>query len=52
MKSIEESDGAIHDPIAKPFAVLSGVIAAIIMLPILPFAWLFKKGEDDETTPN
>lgn len=49
MKSIEESDGAIHDPIAKPFAVFSGVIAAIIMIPILPFAWLFKhEDEPDE----
>lgn len=45
MKSIEESDGAIHDPIAKPFAVISGAIAAIILIPILPFAWLFKSKE-------
>lgn len=48
MKSIEESDGAIHNPIAKPFAVISGAIAAIIMLPILPFAWLFNSKKDKE----
>ena len=48
MKSIEESDEAIHDPIAKPFAVISGVIAAIIMLPILPFAFLFKSKDNDD----
>jgi hypothetical protein len=46
MRCNQESDGAIHDPIAKPFAVISGAIAAIIMIPILPFTWLFRKGEN------
>jgi hypothetical protein len=47
MRCSQESDGAIHNPIAKPFAVISAAIAGVIMIPILLFRG--KKNNDDIT---
>ena len=49
MRCNQKSDGAIHDPIAKPFAVISGAISAIIMIPILLFSWLFRSKDNDQS---